>query len=259
MPESQPRWVQPMSATAAAARIRLFCFPYAGGGAAMFRDWARALPDEVGVYGIQLPGRESRMLEPAIGELGAVLAQLQPAILPYLNVPFAFFGHSMGAVMSWELARSLKAAGRATPVHLFVSGSRPLPVAELWLTGFESFSDAELADEMRKLNGTPEEVMADADLLSLVLPGFRSDLSLLAKYRYQPGESLDCPATVFGGDQDPVVPADELGGWAELTTGDVQVRVLAGDHFFLLPAQADMLTTIAGRLGVAGVIGRKLS
>lgn len=254
MPGSEPRWVQPMSPASGAARIRLFCFPYAGGGTAMFREWARELPVELGVYGIQLPGRESRMLEPPIGELRAVLTELQPAILPYLNVPFAFFGHSMGAVISWELARSLKSARGITPAHLFVSGSRPLPDAGLWLTGFDSLSDAELVEEMRKLNGTPDEVMRDADLLSLVLPGFRTDLSLLDKYCYQPGEPLDCPATVFGGDRDPVVPAADLGGWADLTTGDVQVRVMAGDHFFLQPARADILASIVGRLGLVSGI-----
>jgi medium-chain acyl-[acyl-carrier-protein] hydrolase len=245
-----------MSATAVAARFRLFCFPYAGGGTAMFRDWARELPAEVGVYAIQLPGREARMLEPPIGELRAVLTELQPAIVPYLNVPFAFFGHSMGAVISWELARSLRSALGIAPAHLFVSGSRALPNAGLWLTGFESLSDAELAEEMRKLNGTPDEVLAEPDLLSLVLPGFRADLSLLGRYTYQPGEPLDCPATVFGGDRDPVVPAGDLGAWAELTTGDVQVRVMDGDHFFLLPRRADLLAAIIERLGLASGIQR---
>jgi len=249
MPRTQPRWVQPLSASSGAARIRLFCFPYAGGGTAMFRDWVPELPPEVAVYAIQLPGREGRMLEEPIGELNAVLAELQPVIVPHLSVPFAFFGHSMGAVISWELARSLKASCGIRPAHLFVAGSRALPAAKLWLTGFEALSDTELAEEMRNLNGTPTEVMQDAELLKLVLPAFRADLSLLAKYRYQPGPPLDCPATAFGGASDPVVPADVLGDWAELTTGDVHVRVRDGDQFFVHSARAELLETIASRLG----------
>jgi medium-chain acyl-[acyl-carrier-protein] hydrolase len=250
MPRPDQGWVRPLSAGHRGG-VRLFCFPYAGGGTAMFRDWARELPAGISVYAIQLPGREARMLEPPIGELHAVLAELQPQILPYLDRPFAFFGHSMGAVISWELARSLRAAGQATPVHMFVSGSRALPAAKLWLTGFETLSDAELAQEMRNLNGTPDEILQDAELVALVLPAFRADLSLLARYRYQPGPPLDCPATVFGGDQDPVVAPGDLGGWSELTTGDVQVRVMSGDHFFLDTWRADLLATITARLGLA--------
>lgn len=246
-----PRWVQPLSGVQGDG-VRLFCFPYAGGGGAMFRDWARELPAGVSVYAICLPGREARMLEAPIGELGAVLAELQPVLLPYLQAPFAFFGHSMGALMSWELARALRASHGLKPVHLFVSGSRALPTAKLWLAGFESMSDDELAIEISNLNGTPAEVFEDADLLKLVLPGLRADLSLLASYRYQPGPPLDCPATVFGGDRDPVVPADSLGEWGELTTADVQVTVLSGDHFFVHTARAELLAAISRRLGVSG-------
>jgi medium-chain acyl-[acyl-carrier-protein] hydrolase len=240
-----------MSGAAGSARVRLFCFPYAGGGSAMFRGWARQLPADIGVYGIQLPGRGSRMLEPPIGELQAVLAELRPAILPYLDVPFAFFGHSMGALIGWELARSLRAELGKSPVHLFVSGSRPLTAVQVWLTDFESASDAELATQMAALNGTPEEILRDADLLELVLPAFRADLMLLARYKYQPGHRLACPATIFGGDQDPIVPTGELADWAHFTTGDVQVRVLPGDHFFVHSAQADLIAAITERIGLS--------
>ena len=245
-------WVRPMAAHAGRrGRLRLFCFPYAGSGTRAFRGWAEELPDGMDVYGIQLPGRDDRLGERPMDDVSELLDELIPALEPYLDGPFAFFGHSMGALLCWETARSMRRAYGLLPRHVFVSGCKPPPlIGESTGSGDVDpvLGDSELIERMRALGGTPEEILKDAGLMSVVLPAFRADYGMLARYRYTPGEPLPCPLTVFGGDRDPRAVPDELGGWAELVKEAPDVCVLPGGHFFLHTERKRLLAEISARL-----------
>ncbi|OXS35677.1 hypothetical protein CHR28_09685 [Streptomyces sp. XY006] len=259
-------WIRPMGPRARGrGHLRLFCFPYAGSGARVFRGWAEALPDDVEVYGIQLPGRDDRLAERPRDDVPELVAELVAALEPCADAPFAFFGHSMGALLCWETARSLWRTHGLLPRHVFVSGCRPLPlVGDRTASGAVAPApaddasgsrgiapvpgDDELIEQLRTLGGTPEEILGDAGLMSVVLPAFRGDTTLLARYRHAPGEPLPCPATVFGGDRDPRVAPEELAGWTELFERTPDVCVLPGGHFFLHTQRERLLAEIEARL-----------
>jgi medium-chain acyl-[acyl-carrier-protein] hydrolase len=227
-------------------KIRLFCFPYSGGAASAYRDWQRSLPAEFDVRPVQLPGRENRLLEDPISDLDKLLESLATSLRPALIAPFAFFGHSMGAVISWELARLLRHCYGVTPVHMFVSGCPALPYVDR--RDHADLPDAELTAHLRALGGTPEEVLRDSEMMELLLPSIRADFTLLSNYKYQPGELLDCPVTVLAGDRDLSCPIEYLYEWSKLTSADCHVRILSGGHFFLHEVQDDLLSEIVASI-----------
>jgi medium-chain acyl-[acyl-carrier-protein] hydrolase len=227
-------------------KIRLFCFPYSGGAASAYRDWQRSLPAEFDVRPVQLPGRENRLLEDPISDLDTLLESLATDLRPALTAPFAFFGHSMGAVISWELARLLCHCYGATPVHMFVSGCPALPYVHH--RNYADLPDAELTAHLRAIGGTPEEVLRDGEMMELLLPSIRADFTLLSNYKYQSGELLGCPVTAFAGDRDLSFPIEYLYEWSKLTSADCGVRILSGGHFFLHEAKDDLLREIVARI-----------
>src|SRR5258708_5279394 len=151
---SSPRtgFVRPGAET----RLRLFCFPYAGAGASVFREWAKALPSEIEVIPVQLPGRESRIREPLLTRVGTMVEMLLGEITN-LHTPFAFFGHSMGALVCFELARRLRDGGKPSPVHLFVSARRA-PQTPDEKPPLHKLEDRDLLEELRQFNATPAEI-----------------------------------------------------------------------------------------------------
>lgn len=210
------------------ARLRLFCFPYAGGGTPIYRDWQRLLPEEVEVCAAQLPGRGTRLQEPAFTDAGALVEALADAITPLLDLPFALFGHSMGAVIGFELARLL----RDRPAHLFVSG-RPGPQSRLERDRMFDLPEDLFWERLRRLNGTPAEVIEHPELRELMLPMLRADFSVVETYVYRPGPPLDIPLTAFGGVADAEVSREQVEAWGRETTGPFAARLVPGDHFFL--------------------------
>jgi len=224
----------------AGARLRLFCFPYAGGGAAIYRLWPQSLPSEVEACMAQLPGRGTRLREEPFTNLDALVAAVAEAIAPLLDKPFALFGHSMGAMISFELARRLREQGQPQPSHLFISGRRAPQLPNDDPISY-NLPDAELGQELLRLNGTPKEVLEHPELMELMLPLLRADFSVVETYDYRPGVPLDCPLTVFGGLRDAEVSREQLDAWREQTTGEFALRMLPGDHFFLNDAQAQTL------------------
>jgi len=224
----------------AGARLRLFCFPYAGGGAAIYRLWPQSLPSEVEACMAQLPGRGTRLREEPFTNLDALVAAIAEAIAPLLDKPFALFGHSMGAMISFELARRLREQGQPQPSHLFISGRRAPQLPNDDPISY-NLPDAELGQELLRLNGTPKEVLEHPELMELMLPLLRADFSVVETYDYRPGVPLDCPLTVFGGLRDAEVSREQLEAWREQTTSEFALRMLPGDHFFLNDAQAQTL------------------
>jgi surfactin synthase thioesterase subunit len=224
-------------------RLRLFCFPYAGGGASIYRGWQTVLPPEIEVCPVQLPGREIRFRETPYTNLEDLLPDLAAALFPYLDLPFALFGHSMGALIAFEFARYLQQRNKLIPVRLFVSG-RKAPQFEDTGEAVYRLSDTDFISHLRQLNGTPEEILQNKDLMELVLPTLRADFELCDLYRFSPGQFLVNPITAFGGTADPNTTLTELEGWQTQTTGPFNLRLFNGDHFFINSAQAELLEAL---------------
>lgn len=244
-------WFQPVSSGAGPSRIRLFCFPHAGGAASAFSSWRGGMPDGLEIHAAQLPGRESRIMEPPISALDELVDQLTTAIEPAIETgeQFALFGHSAGALIAWELARSVRGRFGIGPVHLFVSACQSPSNVRAGYDDLHGLDDTDLLARLGEMNGTPAEAMANPELMRMVLPVIRADFGLFAGYDAALSGVLDCPVTVLGGDRDPVVAPDALARWAEATTAEVDVQVLPGDHFYLTDP----------RSGVLGVIGTRLA
>jgi len=229
------------------AALRLFCFPFAGGSDLTFRTWPMALPADVEVCGIQLPGHGNRLREALIDRIEPLVDALTPMLIPYMDRPFAFFGHSMGALIAFEVARRLRCDGGPEPECLFVSG-RPAPQIPDQERRTYDLPEPEFLAELRRLNGTPKEVLAHPELLQLTLPIIRSDFALCQNYRYAPDAPLDYPIFACGGVDDQEVSAEQLRAWGEQTTASFSARLFPGDHFFLMSAKAALLKTLSGEL-----------
>lgn len=230
------------------AKLRLFCFPYAGGGALTYRSWPEALPAEVEVCPIQLPGHESRLREPAFEKLGPLVDALVPELLPFLDRPFAFFGHSMGAMIGFEVARRLRAKGIGGPQQMFVSGRRAPQLPPKYERQTYDLPEAEFIEELGRLNGTPREVLEHPELLELVLPILRADFSICQTYAFTPGEPLNIPFNVLGGLEDEDVPRTSLEAWREQTNGPFKLHMLPGDHFFVHSARTRICHLVSDEL-----------
>jgi medium-chain acyl-[acyl-carrier-protein] hydrolase len=229
------------------ARVRLFCFPYAGGNSSLYRHWPDGLPDFVEVLTAQLPGRISRLREPAFFDLLRMIESIVGDFEGYLDKPFAFFGHSMGALISFELARRLRRECGREPLHLFPSGCTA-PQLPRRPPDIHDLPEPEFLEELRQLNGTPREVLEHPELMGLVLPLLRADFSVAETYKYYDAPPLACPITAFGGLQDPETTREELEGWRAQTSSDFSLHRLPGDHFFLTSAQPYILRVIAQEL-----------
>ncbi len=241
------------------ARMRLFCFAFAGGSASAFREWHKLLPDWVDVCAVQYPGRETRWGEPAIPDADVLADEIVTGMAPaFGDLPFAFFGHSLGAMMSFEVARRLRDAGGAEPVKLLLSGRRAPPFAP-HPPILHPLTDAEFAREMGTLNGTPPEVLANRELMALLFPMLRADFRLDETYVFRAGEPLWQDFSIFGGAGDFKVPEGQLRSWAEHTTGASRFQRFAGDHFYLKDTRSAMFEALRGELeGMRGVRGWSL-
>lgn len=229
------------------ARFRLFCFPYAGGGASIFRSWLNGLPTEVEVLPVQLPGRENRLKEPLFDRFTSLIEALVAALQPYFTVPCAFFGHSMGALVSFELARQLRRQHGLLPVHLFASAYRA-PQTPIVGPLLHTLPEPALVKMLLQLNGTKREILENDELRQFLLPILRADFAVCETYQYVHEEPLACPITTFGGLQDTRVNRYELAAWHEQTSSRFTQRMLPGDHFFLQSTRASLLQIIAQEL-----------
>jgi len=229
------------------AILRLFCLPYAGGAAAAFRSWSKLLPNAVELCPVQLPGRGGLMSEKPFVRMRPLVEAAARELGPYFDKPFAFFGHSMGAVISFELARHLRRESKPGPAHLFVSGRRP-PQSPREIAPSYNLPEPEFIQVLHELGGTPKEVLEHQELMSVVLPLLRADFELIQTYSYIEGSPLSCPITAYGGLQDPEVSQEELKGWGQQTTAQFSMRMLPGDHFFLHSAQNVLLNLLAREL-----------
>ena len=229
--------------------VQLVCLPHAGGSAGFFFPLSKALAPAVQVLAVQYPGRQDRYREPCIDSIPELADRVFEAVSPSAGRPLAFFGHSMGAVIAYEVALRMRRAGMAAPVRLFASGRRaPSRYRE---EAVHRRSDAGVVAELRRLSGTHASVLADPEMLSLILPAVRSDYRAIETYRHNPDEILDCPITVLVGDRDPMVTLEEARDWQRHTIAPVDLHVFDGGHFFLIDQAGQVVELVAEKLAGA--------
>ncbi|MBV6325546.1 thioesterase II family protein [Duganella violaceipulchra] len=234
----------------AGRRLRLYCFCYAGGSAANYASWQAELDPAIEICAIELPGRGRRFGEEPQTSLAAVTATVAKLIASQGSMPFAFFGHSLGALLAFEVARYLHHHGLPTPRHLFLSGaSAPQHRRKLEL---HLLADDALIEELKRYNGTPLVVLEHRELMELLLPVIRADFALAGNYAYRPGALLNMSMTVLMGREDKNGEGEHVEGWKKETSGDCRIAWFDGDHFFIHPQRAAVFDCIRSELlGVA--------
>ncbi|MGK7891073.1 MAG: alpha/beta fold hydrolase, partial [Leptolyngbyaceae cyanobacterium] len=225
------------------AQLRLFCFPHGGGGPQIYRDWAKALPDQIEVFALNLPGRGSRRAEPAITQMDDLAATIVTALKGHLDKPIAFFGHSVGALVCFETARRLRAAGLPLPIRLLVSAHKA-PHESLTQQATYSLPDAELVQFIRSLGLVPDDVLDNEELVQFILPPIKADFEVSETYQYQEEPPLSCPISALGGTQDGAVAASDLEAWRGYTAADFFVQLYDGDHFYTQSQEEALLRDI---------------
>ncbi|PSB11062.1 putative thioesterase [Pleurocapsa sp. CCALA 161] len=219
------------------ASLRLFCFPYAGASSYSFRSWLDYLPKTIKICPIELPGRGIKIEQKPYQRIEPLVKAIALEILPYLDKPFAFFGHSMGGLVSFELARFIRRQYNLEPVHLFISGRRA-PQTKNFKPPIHNLPEADFLQELRQLNGTPEEVLNNHELMELLMPILRAYFTVLETYIYSDEAPLNCPISVFGGLQDKEVSIEQLEAWQAQTCNSFDLKMLPGDHFFIHSSQS---------------------
>jgi medium-chain acyl-[acyl-carrier-protein] hydrolase len=229
------------------ARLRLFCFPHAGTGASIFRTWSDGLPTDVEVCPVQFPGRGTRLAETPFTRLAPLVQAIAQALVPLLDKPFAFFGHSLGALVGFELARQLRRQSGVQPVRLFISADRApqIPHRDRPL---HALTEGELLHELRRLNGIPGKVLEEAELMQIMLPILRADFAVYETYVYSAELPLNCPISTFGGLQDRRVSRGDIEAWRDQTSSSFSLRMFDGDHFFLNTTQPLLLQALSQKL-----------
>jgi surfactin synthase thioesterase subunit len=226
--------------------VRLVCLPHAGGSASFYFPMAKAFGPGTEVMAVQYPGRQDRRGEPGIDSITAYADEIF-AILRHLDDrPLMLFGHSMGAVLAYEVAVRMARAGLPSPMRLIVSGRRaPSRYRD---ENVHQHSDEEIVAELRALGGPHQGLLTDPEMLSLILPAIRGDYRAIELYRHDAAARLDCPVTVLIGDDDPRVSIEEARAWAEHTTGPTELEVFRGGHFYLVEHSRDVIDLVGRRL-----------
>jgi surfactin synthase thioesterase subunit len=219
--------------SAATPQRRLFCVPFAGGGPATYRLWPRHLPGDVEVVAVQLPGRSPMSREPLLDSIAEIVDVLHDAVVAHADLPFAIFGHSMGALVAFELTVALESTGAASPSHLFVSG-RSAPDEPRTGRQIHALPDDEFLDALNEsYGGVPDVVRNEPELLALLLPALRADVRAWETYSPVGDRKVACPVHVYGGTMDTHPCPSALDGWQRVAERAISVRLFDGDHFYL--------------------------
>lgn len=231
-------------------RLRIVCFPHAGGAASTFRTWPEHLPADVELHAVCYPGREGRLIEEPINQMGNLVEPLLAVIQPLLDRPVALFGHSMGASVAHEVALRLDDLPGARVAGLFVSGRLPPHRLPFFDTSGFGDDDTVIAEVLR-LGQASAEAFEDLELRELLLPAIRADFDLVSTYRPGARPAIAVPVVAYGGDNDPDVAAADLDEWCTATTTTFHSRIFTGDHFYLKEHEVPLVRDIAARLAAA--------
>lgn len=231
----------------AGSSLRLYCFAYAGGSAHVFAGWQAQLPPQIEVAAIQLPGRAARMGEAPPASIAQIVEQLAPVIASQGAPRFAFFGHSLGALVAFELARHMAARGMRQPERLFASACNP-PQHRGKSRMLHQLPDQAFLAALAEYDGTPPEVLQHRELMELMMPTLRADFRLAEAYAYSPGPLLAMPITVLCGRQDQYVDVDRAALWQSETLGACATEVFDGGHFFLGSERPAVLAYVSSQL-----------
>lgn len=229
------------------ASLRLFCFPYAGAGASIFCPWAAELAPDIEVIPVQLPGRENRLSEPPFTDISSLMEALSHHLRPYCDRPFAFFGHSVGALVAFEFARYLRRHNYPQPIHLFVSG-REAPHLVPLSSPIHQLPDPEFIAELCRYNGMPDTLLQNPELMELFLPILRADLAINEIYDYYSEIPFDYPISAFGGLDDGEATQENIEGWSQQTHQEFTLMMVPGDHFFIKSQPFLILSSIHQKL-----------
>nr|WP_273545107.1 alpha/beta fold hydrolase [Heliomarina baculiformis] len=231
--------------------VRLFCFPCAGYGAAMYRPWINARPGVLDVYPVQPPGRANRLGEPAVASIPDLATRLAKAIAPLTDRPYAFFGHSFGATLAAFTCLELEREGCPVPVHLFLSARHP-PNCPSPVSPMSHMSDDDFVSEINtRYGGIPEQILNEPDILAMLLPALRADIRSLELIEGQRVVDIPAPITTFGGLSDSIISADLIDYWQDWTSYGYRRMMFEGDHFFLDNQREALLDEIAETLKYA--------
>ncbi|PON18782.1 putative thioesterase [Candidatus Entotheonella serta] len=225
------------------AAMRLFCFPYAGGGSVIYHHWGAELPDDIEVCAVKLPGRENRLAEPPFVRIAPLVQALAKGLTPYFDRPFAFFGHSLGGFVSFELTHELWRQQRPTPVHLLVSAIRA-PHVPSTISDIHDLPTPAFIDRLRTFQGTPEAILNDPGMMELIMPVLRADFAIAETYAQSTNVPLACPITALYGLQDDIVSEAALRAWQCYTRNLFTMHTFEGDHFFIHHARAEVLEKV---------------
>jgi medium-chain acyl-[acyl-carrier-protein] hydrolase len=235
--DADPLWFEHLSRTKTPT-LRVFCMPYAGGSADIYRGWQRWFPEQIDICLVHLPGRGTRVREEPFTQLTPLVKAIAAHIGGETKIPYALYGHSMGALISFELGRELFGRHRNSPAHVFVSGCRAPQWPKTEPPTFNLPHD-KFIHELKRLNGTPREVLDDRELMEVFLKILRADFEIVDTYEYHPKERLSCPITVYGGLQDEDVSVESCRAWQEQTSANCKVHMFEGDHFFMRDPQSE--------------------
>jgi medium-chain acyl-[acyl-carrier-protein] hydrolase len=233
------------------ARLRLFCVPFAGGGASAFSTWAAAFPDIVELRAIQLPGREHRHHESTLDDAYEAARRIADAIQRYLDGPYAFFGYSMGALIAFEVVRELRRRGARMPEQLFV-GAKSAPSLPATHPPIAHLPREAFLEQVRYYYEPPVAAWENLDLIELVLPALRADIALCEKYVYCEEPPFGFPIQAFAGLHDRSVPLSAVQTWNRHTTAEFAMEVFDGAHFFLQTSLAHIQRLILSRMALSG-------
>lgn len=242
-------WLKTFSRRPRTPRWRLLCCPYAGGSANIYRSWARYLPGDVELVAVQYPGREERLRDPLSHSLGDLANELADAATPLLDgLPFVVFGHSLGGLVAFEFVRELRRRLAPLPMRLYVSSTCGPRINAHAHSPRHLWPDDAFLGELKRINGTPPELLANRGLMKLLLPTLRHDLGLVDTYAYREAAPLPVPIDAFGGLDDGDVVRDELAQWKEQSSVDFRMTLFAGDHFYLHHSAALLGESICERV-----------
>jgi medium-chain acyl-[acyl-carrier-protein] hydrolase len=229
------------------AKLRLFCFPYAGGGSVVFYNWPNFFGPDIEVVAVRLPGRETRFIEKPFTRMAHLISALIPVMRPLMDRPFAFFGHSMGARIAFELTRTLRRQQLPNPIHFFASGhvAPHLPEKD---PGLHLLSDQAFIEKIKEYDGIPDMILDNPEILNFFLPMLRADIELIKTHCISEDRPFACPLTAFGGMRDPKVSKEEITAWQMHTRTAFKWHMFPGGHFFIQEHQKELLALILNDL-----------